>query len=157
MYSMVRMAALSTGGQTPDFCFHRSCSCSGYNCGCYACWGCGGCHGYTCSGCYGCYGGCYGSCFGCYGGCWGCWGSYGYSYYSCSGCFGCYGGPGCYGCWSCGGGYHGIGSPYAPGTISPGTVMPPAPDGTSKEEGGAGVDSNRAKLVVEVPAEAKLF
>src|SRR5206468_11548126 len=90
--------------------------------------------------------------------CWGCWGSYGYSYYSCSGCFGCYGGPGCYGCWSCGGGYHGgVGSPYAPGDVIPGTVMPPAPNGEKKEETGAGVDSNRARLVVEVPADAKLF
>ncbi|MBI1916310.1 MAG: TIGR03000 domain-containing protein [Planctomycetes bacterium] len=146
MYSMVLMAALTTGGQTPDWCFHRSCG--GYNCGCYGCWGCGGCHGYTCSGCYGCYG----SCWGCHG-CWGCWGSYGYSYYSCSGCYGCHGCYGCGGCWSCGG------SPYAPGYISPGAVMPPAPDGAKKEkeEGGAGVDSNRAKLVVEVPADAKLF
>src|SRR6266542_5069093 len=149
MYSMVLMAALTTGGQTPDWCFHRSCG--GYNCGCYACWGCGGCHGYTCSGCYGGYSGCYGSCFGGYGGCWGCWGSYGYSYYSCSGCFGCYG------CWSCGGGCYGGGSPYYPSTISPGTVMPPAPNGETKQEGGATVDSNRAKLVVEVPADAKLF
>src|SRR6266542_4169203 len=115
MYSMVLMAALTTGGQTPDWCFHRSCG--GYNCGCYACWGCGGCHGNTRSGCYG----------------------------------------GCYGCWSCGGGCYGGGSPYYPSTISPGTVMPPAPNGETKQEGGATVDSNRAKLVVEVPADAKLF
>src|SRR5438876_574441 len=97
MYSLVLMAALTTGGQTPDLCFHRSCG--GYNCGCYACWGCGGCHGYTGS----------------------------------------------------------VGSPYAPGDVVPGTVMPPAPEGTKKEEGGARVDPNRARLVVEVPANAKLF
>src|SRR6266568_1914242 len=98
MYSMVLMAALTTGGQTPDWCFHSSCG--GYNCGCYACWGCGGCHGYSCSGCYG--------------------------------------GGGC------------VGSPYAPSYISPGTVMPSAPDAGKKEEGGTGIDTNRAKLVVEV-------
>src|SRR5216683_3019694 len=98
MYSMVLMAALTTGGQTPDWCFHASCG--GYNCGCY--------------------------------GCWGNWGSYGYSYYTCFGSgYGCYGGcHGCYGyggCWSCNGGC--VGSPYAPSYTSPGTVMPPAPDG----------------------------
>jgi uncharacterized protein (TIGR03000 family) len=153
---MVLMAALTTGGQTPDWCHHSSCG--GYNCGCYACWGCGGCHGYTCSGCYGGYGSGYG-CYGCYSG-WGNWGNYGYSYYTCFGsCYGCYGCHGCYGCggcWSCNGGYGCGVSPYAPSYISPGTVMPPA-DGTKKEEGGTSIDSNRARLVVEVPADAKLF
>ncbi len=75
MYSVVLMAALTTGVDLPD----RG-GCRG---GCYGgCYG-GrsgrrhGCHG--CCGCYGCWGGCYGCWGGCYGGCYGCWG-------------GCYGG-----------------------------------------------------------------
>jgi uncharacterized protein (TIGR03000 family) len=66
MYSVVLMAALSTGGEMPAFGRH----------GCRGCWGC-------CGGCWGCCGGCWGCCGGCCGGCWGC----------CGGCCGgCYGG-----------------------------------------------------------------
>ena len=46
-------------------------------------------------GCWGCRGGCWGGCYGCYGGGWG-WG------YSCGGCWG--GGWGYSGCWGGGGG-----------------------------------------------------
>jgi uncharacterized protein (TIGR03000 family) len=74
MYSMVLMAALTTGVDLPD----RG-GCRG---GCY-----GGCYGGRRHGCHGCCGGCYG----CYGGCYGCYG----------GCYGCYGG--CYGCYGGGG------------------------------------------------------
>ena len=68
MYSVVLMAALTTGGETPAFGRH----------GCHGCYGCYGC----CGGCWGCYG-CYG-CYGCHG-CWGCCGG-------CYGCGGCWGG-----------------------------------------------------------------
>jgi uncharacterized protein (TIGR03000 family) len=140
MYSLVVMAALTTGVQTPDCWFHGGCS-GYYGCGgCYGCWGCGG-----------CYGG--------YGSCWGCWG--GYSYYSgCYGCSGYYGcGGGCYGCWGCSGcyGYSG----YAP-MYGPGPVMPSAPSGDlgtpqKEKKNGTSLNPNRARLLVEVPADAKLF
>jgi uncharacterized protein (TIGR03000 family) len=66
MYSMVLMAALSTGGDVPAWGRH---GCHGGWGGCYGCWG----------GCYGCWGGCYG-CYGCWGG-YGGWGTgYGYAY-----------------------------------------------------------------------------
>lgn len=61
MYSMVLMAALTTGTDIPDW---------GRRGGCCGCWG----GGWGCGGCYGCYGGCYGGWGGCYGG-WG--GGYG--------------------------------------------------------------------------------
>jgi uncharacterized protein (TIGR03000 family) len=71
MYSIVLMAALSTGGTAPDFHCFRHCGCGGYGgWGGYGCYGCYG--GYGCYGCYGCYGG-----WGCYG-CNGCWGGGGY-------------------------------------------------------------------------------
>jgi uncharacterized protein (TIGR03000 family) len=142
MYSLVVMAALTTGVETPD-CWFR-CGCSGYHgCGgCYGCWGCGG-----------CYGG-YGSWYGCHG----CWGG-GYSSYSgCHGCSGYGGYNGCYGCWGCYGcyGYSGY-SGYAP-MYGPGPVMPTAPAelGTPKKTG-TSLSPDRAKLQVELPANAKLF
>jgi hypothetical protein len=73
MYSMVLMAALTTGSVAPEC--HRWGGC----CGCYGGYG-GGCYG----GCYGGYGGCYGG--GGWGGCYGCWG--GYSSWGCCGCYG---------------------------------------------------------------------
>src|SRR4051794_26809302 len=76
MYSVVLMAALTTGGAVADGHFGRGHGSS-------SCFGCSGCYG----GCFGCYGscfGCYGGCFGGYGGCFGC---YGVSY----GCCGCHG------------------------------------------------------------------
>ncbi len=169
MYSMVLMAALTSGTAAPDWGHHR----------------CGGCHGCYSSSCYGCYGS-YG-CHGCYGGCSGGWGCSGcYAGYGCSGCSGsgCWGGYayGCHGCyastgWGCAGCYGGwscygmpYGSPYhqmtpfssgAPGMPGvPGTggtgdkniekVPPPKKD---KE----GDDTVRARLVVELPADARLF
>ena len=163
MYSVVLLAALTAGGEAPQF-FHHSCH------GCYSCSGCSGCYGcWGYGGSYGCCGGGWGSCYGsCYG-CGGCWGS-GYSYYSCGGCYGCsgynacYGCSGCYGCWGCTGcyGYSG----YAPLYTAPGAVMPPVkpdselPDPKKKEDkkkDDTSLDLNRAKLTVEVPADARFF
>jgi uncharacterized protein (TIGR03000 family) len=75
MYSIVLMAALTTGGDMPDW-GRRGChGCwGGCYCSCYGCYGCWGCWG-----CCGCWGG-YVS-WGCYGGCYGCWGGYAYSPY----------------------------------------------------------------------------
>ncbi len=164
MYSMVLMAALTAGGESPQLCF-KGCGggygCAGYyGCGGYGCYG-YGCFSsagyYRCHGCYGCYG-----CSNCSGyggnGCWGCWGSYGYSWYSCDGCSGCWGGSG-----GCGGGCYGWGghgcwgsTPYAP--MSPAPTMPPAaPGGEMKKENEAGVEDDRARLLIEVPTDARLF
>jgi uncharacterized protein (TIGR03000 family) len=100
-------------------------------------------------GCCGCWGGGYG-CWGCWGGsgCYGCWGS---------GCYGCWG-SGCYGCWGsgCYGGYGGYA--WAPGVYGPviasnrdGTLIPQL-NGQAK-----GTSAAKARLIVELPAEAKLF
>jgi uncharacterized protein (TIGR03000 family) len=153
MYSLVLLAALSAG---PD---------SAAN------W----CHG--CHGCYGCYGGygCYGCC-GCYGGYGCCCGGYGYyDCYSCHGCYGCYGCYGCTGYWGCYGcyGYSGCHAYYPPAYWSPPAVAAPVvgapvgPAGGAAETPPAGapktggkpdeVSLNRAKLVVEVPADARLY
>jgi uncharacterized protein (TIGR03000 family) len=80
MYSVVLMAALTTGGEMPDCHFRRGGNCSG---------------GYGGS----CYGGYGGGCYGGYGG--GCYGGRGYGGGGCYGSGGYYGG----GCW--GGGYYG--------------------------------------------------
>jgi uncharacterized protein (TIGR03000 family) len=106
---------------------------------CHGCCGCyGGCYGYSCCGCYG---GSYGGCYGGYGGCYG---------YSCGGCWG--GGYGCYGC------YGGYGA--APVYVAPGGTMPPAGAETvppPKKDGKEGIAPSKAKLIVEVPEDAKLF
>jgi uncharacterized protein (TIGR03000 family) len=141
MYSVVLMAALTAGSASQDCCW------GGCN------WG-GG-HGYSgcyggCYGCYGCYGGGYGGYGGCYGGCYG--GGYG----SYGGCYGCYGGcGGCYGGWSCYGCYGGMSvSPYTP-------VMPPVDKGPAPEKiappAKIGGDLTRAKVVIDVPAQARLY
>jgi uncharacterized protein (TIGR03000 family) len=146
VYSMVLMAALATGGESPEWFGCHGC------CGCWGGWGCCGCWG-GCYGCYGCCGGCWGGCYGC-GGCWGCWG--GYSAWS----YGCYS-NGC-----CGGMYYGG---YYGGTVAPGAAMPGygAPEGVApgseplpapkpdKEK--MTVAPNKAKLIVELPADAKLY
>jgi uncharacterized protein (TIGR03000 family) len=75
MYSVVLMAALTSGSSAPDC--HWRCGCYGggygYGCygyGCYGGWG-GGYGGWCSGGGYGCYGGwgygCYGGCYGGYG------------------------------------------------------------------------------------------
>jgi uncharacterized protein (TIGR03000 family) len=164
MYSVVLLAALTTGGQAPQW-HHRT--------GCY-----GACYGSCYAGCYGagsywsgygCWGssrGCWGSPYGCYGSCaggawWGHYAScYGYDigcvgtypgYGSCHGCYGCYGCFGCYG-----------------GTVVPGPVEtpPPMPGGEKgtggmgeggKGEGGSTASDHRARLIVSLPEGAKLF
>jgi uncharacterized protein (TIGR03000 family) len=174
MYSVLLVAALTTGGDVADCHRRGDCgyggggggSCYGwYNGGCYgSCYGCTGGHGFTfgCHGGGGCWGGCYGGgCYGsgCWGGCYGgCWG----------GCFGCTGCTGCYG------GCVGYSPYYAPGTTivpsesaplmmppagAPGTTPPgkietvPQPKPTSSGL----LQNNRARVLVDLPADAKLY
>lgn len=141
MYSVVMMAALATGGDAANCHWH----CRGDCCGCY-----GGCYG-SCYGCYGWYNGaCTGSCYGCYG-------CQGFSY-GCGGCYGCYGCHGCYGCYGC----YGYSS-YSPSMMAPGMAvpvtptMPPAGAETLPKPGTTSYTNDRARLIVEVPADAKLF
>jgi uncharacterized protein (TIGR03000 family) len=175
MYSMVLMVALSGGGEVPDW-GRGGCYGGGYGgfAGCF-----GGYYGYGCHGtCYGYSAGGLG--YGCWGGGYGCWGA-GYGCYgSGSGCWGA--GYGCYGSgyasWGCGGGYAWGGFPYGTGwglaNASPvliGTPGPPAvattqrayynpgnsPVVAASAEPDAGTPgSNRAALVVHMPAGAKL-
>jgi uncharacterized protein (TIGR03000 family) len=161
MYGMVLMAALTSGGSTPDC--HFRCGCYGGGWG-----GCYGCHG----GCYGFgYGACYGNCYGGWGSGYGCAGSWGYSGYGCwgasYGCYGCYGGGFGYGPGYYGSGWEtmtpgGVAPSYMPGATMPpaggsgsgGEVLPkPKPDGKS----GTGLAPTRARLIVELPADAKLY
>jgi uncharacterized protein (TIGR03000 family) len=162
MYSMVLMAALTTGSGAPDCWFHGHGG--GYGGGCYgnSSYGCYGSFAYGGYGCYGSgygYGGCYGGGYGCYGGGGGCYGG-GYGCYGGGG--GCYGGGyGChgsgYGChgsyggWSCYG--SGIMSPYmGPGMMIQPEVVPPP-----KKEGSETLAPTRARLIVELPGEATLY
>lgn len=189
MYSIVLMAALSTGSATPDFFWHHHHHCGCYGCGCYSCGysGCGYCGCCGC-GCYGCYGcgccgcGCYGcGCYGCGCGCCGCYGNYGH--YCSWNCHGCYNGYSCYAAPLQGPAQV---APIGPG---PGPVAPPLPNpplGTDvpppvepkkaielppvepkkelpkieipKEEPKKPISSNStARVIVDLPAEAKLF
>jgi uncharacterized protein (TIGR03000 family) len=173
MYSVVLLAALTASGQAPDChrgggCYSSCSGCSGRSwVGCH-----GGCYGTCYGGCYGNYGidagyGCYGSCAGNYfgysgtgwggSGCGGCYGSFGYADYSSSGCNGCMGS-------------YGVSSPYFP-TTPQGTVVPSnpvrPPDAKTqpteplplpnKKPGAESLAPSKAKLIVEVPAGAKLF
>jgi uncharacterized protein (TIGR03000 family) len=132
MYSMVLMAALSTGTDMPDW---------GHRWGCHGCWG----------GCYGCCGGCYG----CWGGCYGCWGGcYGYS--SCYGCYGCCGG--CYGCYGCCGGCYGCYGGYGYGgvVVAPTVVATAAPKATLPAPAKTSAVTNQATVVVKAPSDARI-
>lgn len=148
MYSLVMMAALTTGGEAPNFFFHK------WGChGCHGCWSsCHGCWGGW-SGCNGCWGGCHGwgrglfshrwSCHGCWGGCHGCYSACNGCYRVSYGCHGCHGGchAGCHGC-------------YAPAAAP---AMPPAGgEAVPAPKKGAQL-SAPAKLVVELPENAKLY
>jgi uncharacterized protein (TIGR03000 family) len=103
--------------------------------------------------CYGCYGG-WGSC---YGGCYSYWGSFyntGYGWGSGSGS-----GYGCCGCWgsgyACYGGcYGGTAYPVGIPVESAPVTTPPAPSNGKKPSTAL---PTPAKLIVEVPAEAKLY
>jgi uncharacterized protein (TIGR03000 family) len=136
MYTLVMMAALTTGADTPNW---------GFRCGCcggarHSCHGCSG--GYGCGGCGGgCYGGCYGG-YGCHGASWGCGG--------CSGLYGCMGG--CYGGYTSS--YFPTGTPAPPAAKEPPVEPAPAP---KKEKAKEGQASNRARLLIDLPAEAKLY
>jgi uncharacterized protein (TIGR03000 family) len=162
MYSMVLMAALTTGTDAPDTWLrgHGSCGggCSGSTCSGYSSYGsCGGCSGSASYGCYGSYsygcGGCSGSAsYGCYGSySYGCAGSYGsswgspsysaYSGYACHGCYGCWGCSGCAGM-----------SPYMAPTTPMREVVP-----LPRKEGSESAAPTKAKLIVELPSNATLF
>lgn len=181
MYSVVLMAALTTGAAEPAW---FGCHGSAYIHSCGGGWGCSG-----CSGCSGCWGGgwtCWGSCagwsgFGYYGGCYGCWGT-GYACYgSCSGSWSCMGYYTCSGaCWGCS-----CYSNYAPTVVGtpvytgpPGAVVtppvgpapgqprgpgiPPGPGGTEtapkpRPKPDADKKPGQARLIIDVPAEAKLY
>jgi uncharacterized protein (TIGR03000 family) len=150
MYSMVLMAALTTGVDMPDF--GRRGGCHGCYGGCYGGWG----------GCRGGWGGCYGGWGGCYGG-WGGWGG------GCSGwgggCYGGYasggwgGGYGGYAGW--GGGYGGI--VYAAPVATYGTpmlasnVVPGMETATSMYYNPDPDAGRRATIIVHLPADARLM
>jgi uncharacterized protein (TIGR03000 family) len=155
MYSMVLMAALTTGADMPDFGRH----------GCRGCWG--GCYG----GCYGGWGGCYGSWGrgwgGCYGGWGGCYGGMGMGWGGCYG--GCYGGwGGGYGGWGggwagWGGGWGGWGYAYAPPVFSyaaPTALaynpIPVATAVTTRSMYPNTSPDNRATITVHLPESATL-
>ncbi len=146
MYSVVLLAALATGGNNPAWC-HGCHGCHGcYGCyGCHGCYGCCGCWGgYGCYGCYGCCGGCWG-CYGCCGGCWGCYGCWG-------GCWGCYSACGCCGGW--GGAV--IAAPAAGGDAAP-RMEDRRDDKKDDKKQTRAASPFRAKLVVSLPADAKLY
>jgi uncharacterized protein (TIGR03000 family) len=155
MYSMVLMAALTTGGSTPDCWFHGHGGHGGcYGGGCYGGGGYGGgCYGSASYGCYGSYAyggyGCSGYGYGGYGG--GCWGG-GYgcmgSGYSCYGGYGCHGGYGGYGCWG-----SSMMSPY----MGPGTTIQPEMVPAPKKDGSESLAPTRARLIVELPGDATLY
>ena len=165
MYSLVMMAALSTGTNAPAHWFSHGCH------GCAGCFGCNGCYG-SCSGCYGSCHGCWGSCHGCWsislgcrGGCNGCYGSYAGCYGCYGSCYGCYG-AGCYG--GAGYGSPGHGSPgyggdrawgTAPGAMPPAMDMRPAEPlpRPEKKSDTKPFGTPQARLIVELPADAKLY
>jgi uncharacterized protein (TIGR03000 family) len=134
------LAALTAASDTTEFHFRKG----GYGAGGY---------GYTgaCYGCYGCYGGCYGA----YGGI-----SYGCNGFGCAGshgCYGCHGNYTCYGCYGC----TGWSPATAPMMMGPvGTVVPqqmekaPMPEKVPEKKA---MMQAPAKLIVELPADARLF
>lgn len=156
MYTVVLMAALTSGHDTPDFLFRcrggrggrSSCHCSGYYGGGYGCH-CGGYGGYGGGGGYGRgYGGAYGyGCLGCYG-CHGYMTGYGHGYgtYGYTGAYACYGGWTCYGC-------AGATPGYAPG-YAPYQPMPKAPVAAPQYYEQTGV---QARVTMQVPPDARVF
>jgi uncharacterized protein (TIGR03000 family) len=142
MYSVVLMAALTTGSSAPD-CdwFHGG---HGHHGG----------YGPVSSTCLGCYGGMY---YGSWAGaCGGCYGAYGGSYgwggalnYNCFGCHGCYGCAGSFGCASF--------NPYGPPTNAPEQIPPPKVEEKKGGTSGRAVAPDRAKVIVQLPAGARLY
>lgn len=94
------------------------------------------CHRSACYGCSGCYG-CYGGCTGCYGGCNGCYGGRRHGCWGCRGCWGC---NGCYGV-----------------VVTPAQPAPPPPPDKKKMPPDGAEAAAPARLIVEVPANAKVF
>src|SRR5262245_38923798 len=136
MYSVVLMAALSGAPAVPDTCFHRChCSC-GCNCGCWC----------------GCSCGCWCGCSCGWGG-YGHWGHYapygGCSFCNGYTCFACYGGCHCFSSCHCCGGFGG----FAP--VNPDQVLPPPKE--KKEDKKPKQEEVTARVIVELPADAKLF
>lgn len=160
-------------------CYGVSTGCYGVSSGCYGCYGsvvvsCHGCYGYdSCHGCYGVHVGpirrlvarmhanhaarsCYGSCYGgCYGGCYsschgGCYSScHGGCYSSCHG--GCY--SSCYGSkviYDSAPVEQSIEAPQPAPAADPAPTVPPPVESTR-------LLRNSAELVVDVPADAKIF
>jgi uncharacterized protein (TIGR03000 family) len=151
MYSMVLMAALTTGTDMPDL-GRRGGGC----CGCYGGMSWGGCYGGGWGGCYGggwggCRGGGWGGCYG--GGCWG--GGYAMSY----GCGGGYGG------YSWGGMSPGMGYAYMPMTTYGSTLATPliagnilngAPGTTQSFFLNPATQGSQATIIVHLPENATL-
>jgi uncharacterized protein (TIGR03000 family) len=174
------MAALTTGGEVPACHHRRGCH------GCSGCYGCNGCYGSGCNGCYGGCHGCYGGGWGPYAGVgdygYGCWG---YGCNGCSGYYACYGGWTCYGNFGCTCAPHDFSTvPVAPeGPVMPDrpsnnngeeTEKNPEKKGdmpedknNKKKKGDAGsgddqlqlmsLNPDRARLIVTLPADAKLY
>lgn len=146
MYSVVLMAALTAGVDTPSF--GHGCHGGG--------WGGHGCHGYG-----GCYGSCYGGGWGCYGSCcgggWGCYGGWGYGG-CCGGGWGCYGGWGsCYGCYGGAWGVPGASYQIMPTVPAGAKPMEPAPPPKEAPKPGAAAAPGSAKLIIDVPDNAKVY
>lgn len=133
MYSVLLMAAMTTGTADAPAFHKRSFGCTGgmyLHSGTYAnCIGCLGWDAYAgCGGCQGCHGGCWGV-SACYGGCYGCMGCYGMSYAP-------------------------AGNPMmAPAaTPAPPAATPPAGSGNPNP-----ATQKAAQLIIEKPADAKVF
>jgi uncharacterized protein (TIGR03000 family) len=157
MYSVVLLAALSSGSHSPGWLFTGHPAPYPYNISS------------TCTGCYGgsYYGAPYCACTGCYGLCWGDGGGYyggggGYG----GGCFGCYGGHwcegldyncfGCHGCYGCAGSFRcGGDTPYGTTQSAPEPVPPPRPE--QRKPGNTSVAPDRAKVIVQAPSDVKLY
>jgi uncharacterized protein (TIGR03000 family) len=174
MYSLVLMTAMTASApEAPNW---------GWRCrpaACYGCNGCTGCYG-GCSGCTGCNGGCaggsggasggsggfarsgFGGFLSAYGNCLGCWGALATSW----GCHGCYGASlGYHGCIGMPAYYEramgGWGANYTythsypgmPPANVPSSIAPTAP----KPAVGPKDDGKGARIIVDVPAHAKLY
>ena len=140
MYSVVLMAALSTGGGTPDS--HWCGSHGGYATLATGCYGCaGGFSGYACAGYWHCSGAWYGG------------------WVSCAGCFGCHGCYGCYGCYGCTGWAPGVPMAPAAAPAGPGAAAPPGVEKAPppKPEGKQSSLPSKSRLTVELPQNAKLY
>ncbi len=139
MYSMILMTALATAPETPSF--HGRFARCGVRVSCYGCW----------ASCYGCRG-CWSSCYGCYGGvivssCHGCWSS----------CHGCFGAGTCYGCYGVLPVYGTPAYSGLPPVVVPPSTPTPAPPGEKAPTPKMTSTPNAAHLVIDIPAEAKLF